>query len=73
MRGPVGCLWWWWRLGDACRLYRLPQECSTLATSEQNGLIERWFRFLKEECVWHHQLGSFADARTAIGQWIAWR
>jgi putative transposase len=60
------------RFRDACRFYRLPQEFITPYTPEQNGLIERWFRSLKEECVWQHQFRSFADARTAIGQWIAW-
>ncbi len=60
------------RFRDACRFYRLPQEFITPYTPEQNGVIERWFRSLKEECVWQHQFRSFADARTAIGQWIAW-
>jgi putative transposase len=35
-------------------------------------MIERWFRSLKEECVWQHQFCSFADARIAIAQWICW-
>ena len=60
------------RFRDACRFYRLPQEIITPYTPEQNGLIERWFRSLKEECVWHHQFHSFADARIVIGQWIRW-
>jgi putative transposase len=60
------------RFRDACRFYRLPQEFITPYTPEQNGMIERWFRSLKEECVWQHQFRSFADAWTAIGQWIAW-
>jgi putative transposase len=60
------------RFRDACRFYRLSQEFITPYTPEQNGMIERWFRSLKEECVWQHQFQSFADARTAIGQWIAW-
>ncbi len=53
-------------------LLRLPQACITPYTPEQHGLIERWFRSLKEECVWHHQFRNFADARTTIAQWIAW-
>lgn len=35
-------------------------------------MIERWFRSLKEECVWQLQFHSFADAKAAIGHWIAW-
>ncbi len=60
------------RFRNACRFYRLPQEFITPYTPEQNGMIERWFRSLKEECVWQHQFRSFADAKAAIGQWIAW-
>jgi len=60
------------RFRDACRFYRLPQEFITPYTPEQNGMIERWFRSLKEECVWQHQFRSFADARIAIAQWICW-
>ncbi len=60
------------RFRDACRFYRLPQEFITPYTPEQNGLIERWFRSLKEECVWQHQFASFAEARQVIRRWIAW-
>lgn len=60
------------RFRDACRFYRLPQEFITPYTPEQNGVIERWFRSLKEECVWQHQFASFADARQVIRRWIAW-
>jgi putative transposase len=60
------------RFRNACRFYRLQQEFITPYTPEQNGMIERWFRSLKEECVWQHQFQSFADARTAIQQWSAW-
>ena len=60
------------RLGDACRFYRLPQEFITPYTPDQNGLIERWFRSLKEECVGQHHFRSFADARAAIHEWIRW-
>ena len=60
------------RFRAACRDYRLRQEFITPYTPEQNGLIERFFRSLKEECVWQHNFGSFAEARAAITQWIQW-
>ncbi len=72
LRSDNGLIFQSRRFRDACRFYRLPQEFITPYTPEQNGLIERWFRSLKEECVWQHQFRSFADARTAIGQWITW-
>jgi putative transposase len=33
-------------------------------------IVERFFRSLKEECVWQHNFGNFTEARTAITQWI---
>jgi transposase InsO family protein len=40
-------------------------------TPEQNGLVERFFRSLKKECVSLHNFGSFAEARAAITKWIS--
>ena len=60
------------RFRAACRDYRLRQEFITPYTPDQNGLVERFFRSLKEECVWLHNFGSFTEARTAITKWIEW-
>jgi putative transposase len=60
------------RFRAACRDYRLRQEFITPYTPEQNGLIERFFRSLKEACVWQYNFGNFAEARAAITQWIEW-
>ena len=60
------------RFREACKFYRLEQEFITPYTPEQNGLIERFFRSLKEECVWQHNFQSFEEARKAIRDWIAW-
>jgi putative transposase len=60
------------RFRAACRDYRLRQEFITPYTPEQNGIIERFFRSLKEECVWQQSLHNFAEAKVAIRQWIEW-
>ncbi len=60
------------RFRAACHFYRLQQEFITPYTPQQNGLIERFFRTLKEECVWQHQFESFEHAKRAITQWIRW-
>jgi len=60
------------RFRAACRDYRLDQEFITPYTPEQNGIVERFFRSLKEECVWQKPFRCFADARTAIRKWIRW-
>jgi putative transposase len=60
------------RFRAACRDYRLRQEFITPYTPEQNGMIERFFRSLKEECVWQHSFSSFVEARRAVRRWIRW-
>ena len=60
------------RFRAACKDYRLKQEFITPYTPEQNGLIERFFRTLKEECVWQHNFDSFTDARREVLDWIDW-
>ncbi len=60
------------RFRAACRDYQLRQEFITPYTPEQNGMIERFFRSLKEECVWQRTFVSFAEARRAIRRWIDW-
>jgi putative transposase len=57
---------------SACRDYRLSQEFITPYTPEQNGIIERSFRSLKEECIWQYNVQSFAEAKRTIAQWIEW-
>jgi hypothetical protein len=58
------------RFRAACRDYLLTQEFITPYTPEQNGIIERFFRSLKEEGVWQHSFHSFTEAKAAIRQWI---
>jgi putative transposase len=60
------------RFRAACRDYRLTQEFITPYTPEQNGMIERFFRSLTEECVLQHSFRNFTEARAAIRQWIEW-
>lgn len=57
---------------EACRFYRLEQEYITPYTPQQTGMIERFFRSLKEECVWQHMFGSFEEAASTIQKWIRW-
>jgi len=37
---------------------------------DQNGLVERFIRTLKEECLWQHRFESLAQAREVIRSWI---
>jgi len=42
--------------------YGLSQEFITPYTPEQNGVVERVFRTLKEECVWMYRFKSIEGA-----------
>lgn len=58
------------RFVRSCREYGLTQEFITPYCPQQNGMIERFFRSMKEECVWLTNFSNFQDARTAITNWI---
>jgi hypothetical protein len=60
------------RFRSACLDYRLGKEFITPYTPEQNGIIERFFRSLKEECTWQWNFGTFSEARRALRRWIRW-
>jgi len=66
------------------KAYRFEQEFITPYTPEhpskattpqtkgrgQNGMIERFFRTIKEECIWHYNFKSIKEANETITQWI---
>lgn len=58
------------RFRRSLRDYRLKQEFITPYTPEQNGVIERFFRSLKEECTWLHNYTCFEEAKRSIRKWI---
>lgn len=60
------------RFRAACRDYGLSQEFVTPYTPEQNGLVERFFRSLKEECAWQENFPDFDTAKRRIANWIEW-
>ena len=39
-------------------------------TPEQNGMIERWFKTLKTECLWHKSFSTISFARAAIDSFV---
>jgi putative transposase len=66
LRSDNGLIFQSRRFRAACRDYRLRQEFITPYTPEQNGIVERFFHSLKEECVWQHSFPSFVEARRAV-------
>jgi len=39
-------------------------------TPEQNGMIARFFRTIKEKCIWHYNFKSIKEANETITRWI---
>jgi putative transposase len=72
LRSDNGLIFQSRRFRQACRDYRLQQEFITPYTPEQNGIIERFFRSLKEECIWQHTFQTFEEARRVIRDWLHW-
>jgi len=58
------------RFHETVTKYQLEQEYITPYTPEQNGMIERFFRSFKEECVWLHSFSSYDEAYNRIADWI---
>ena len=52
------------------RSYGLNQEFITPHSPEQNGMIERVIRTLKEQCVHRHRFESLQHASRTIADWI---
>jgi putative transposase len=50
--------------------YKLQQEYITPYAPEQNGMIKRFFRSFKEECVWQQNFVTLDDAYDTIADWI---
>lgn len=52
------------------RSYGLKQEFITPHCPQQNGMVERVIRTLKEQCVHRHRFDSIQHAARVIGDWI---
>ena len=72
LRSDNGLIFQSHRFRQTCRDDRLRQEFITPYTPEQNGIIERFFPNLKEECVWQHRFQTFEEARRVIRDWLRW-
>ena len=53
------------------RGYGLRQEFITPHSPEQNGMVERVIRTLKDQCMHRHRFETLQHASRVIGDWIA--
>ncbi len=52
------------------KAYGLSQEFNTPYTLQQNGMVERLIRTIKEQCTYHHRFESIRHAERIIADWI---
>ncbi len=50
--------------------YGLTQEFIQPHTPQQNGMVERLIRTIKEQYIWMHNFDSLNEARFAICKWL---
>jgi putative transposase len=60
----------WLSRGAPVKSYGLQQEFITLCSPEQNGMVERVIRILKEQCVHRHRFETLQHASRVIADWI---
>ena len=58
-------------LSSLVRSYGLRQEFITPHSPEQNGVLERVIRTLKEQCVHRYRFETLQQATRVIGDWIS--
>lgn len=50
--------------------YGIQQEFIRPHTPQQNGMVERLIRTVKEQCLWMHNFASLEEARKALKAWF---
>ena len=50
--------------------YGPTQEFIQPHTRQQNGIVERLIRNIKEQCIWMRNFGYLGQAHLAIGKWL---
>ena len=50
--------------------YGLQQEFIQPHTPQQNGMVERLIRTVKEQCLWLHNFQSLEEAQQALRSWF---
>lgn len=55
---------------ESTHYWGIDQEYIPSGKPDWNGAIERFFRTLKQECVWLHHFESFEQAEPVIAKWI---
>jgi putative transposase len=54
----------------AAKCLHVPQQCTPRYSPQYNGSIERFFRTMKQKCVWLRHFTSFEEVEVKISEWV---
>ena len=70
LRSDNGCHYGARIFRDEIRRLGINQTRTMVNTPKGNAVIERFFKSLKQECVWQHQFENFEQAKQAVDEWV---
>lgn len=70
LRSDNGCHYGAKVFRDEIRRLGINHTRTMVNTPKGNAVVERFFRSLKEECVWQQSFKSFAEAKPKVDAWI---
>jgi len=70
LRSDNGCHYGARIFRDEIRRLGINHTRTMVNTPKGNAVIERFFRSLKQECVWLHKFENFNQAKEVVDQWI---
>ncbi len=70
IRSDNGCHYGAKIFRDEVRRLGIKHTRTMVNTPKANAVIERFFKSLKQECVWQHGFASYEEAKTVIDKWV---
>ena len=70
LRSDNGCHYGARVFKDEIRRLGITHTRTMVNTPKGNSVVERFFRSLKEECVWQNRFENFEQAKEAVDAWI---
>lgn len=70
LRSDNGCHYGSRLFRDEIRRMGIRHTRTMVNTPKGNAVIERFFKSLKQECVWQYQFKDFEEAKEAVDKWI---
>jgi len=70
LRSDNGCHYGAKVFRDEIRRLGIKHTRTMVNTPKGNSVVERFFKSLKEECVWQNQFRNFEEAKKAVDRWM---